>query len=257
MSSHRWVPVERTHKTLVAGAASIRRRDWADKAPTTDRLDAIWDLLDTEHSFWTCCSGDLALLSGSDDARARTVLVDEYEHRLSTVDNVFSVEKQSADPVHMRVLSVPMSARWAGITFIHELSHVYDLLTGVEQPNATGEEYWRGEARAYHLEWQILDRLTAGRFSKALAVEARLLMRTAQSNQAAEPWETISDRIEHAAFRNRFKGPLGIGESQLRLAATLSIFYFSRTASSDMPVLDAENAWLSIAEAAREIQRTN
>jgi hypothetical protein len=58
---------------------------------------------------------------------------------------------------------------WAGVIFAHELRHVYDKVTGLEQRSRLGSEVWLlGEMRAYTLEIRLLNLATNGKFAKEL-----------------------------------------------------------------------------------------
>jgi hypothetical protein len=59
---------------------------------------------------------------------------------------------------------------WAGALFFHELRHAYDQVTGIEKKSTSGSvEFLMGELRAYTLEINLLDRETAGAFSRKTA----------------------------------------------------------------------------------------
>lgn len=73
------------------------------------------------------------------------------------------------DPVQILIAPHKVSQLWAGVVLAHELVHAQDVLEGVEPASPTEGEWMAGEARAYRLQSQIVDRLSQGRLTRVLS----------------------------------------------------------------------------------------
>ncbi|TAL18967.1 hypothetical protein EPN90_04890 [Patescibacteria group bacterium] len=73
-------------------------------------------------------------------------------------------------PVHVTTVE------WGGILFAHELSHAYDVVTGVEprQTKPSDRAYLEGELRAYEMEFRLADRLAKGAYRKTILTTLEL-----------------------------------------------------------------------------------
>lgn len=78
------------------------------------------------------------------------------------------------------------------IILLHELQHVYDVNTGIEPLRPTRDQWAEGEARAYTLEFRLIERYTHGR-SRAVAQDWLVRLRPGRSE-----W-ILTEDIPHEA----------------------------------------------------------
>lgn len=102
------------------------------------------------------------------------------------------------------------------IILLHELQHVYDVNTGLEPLRPTREQWAEGEARAYSLEFRLIERYTHGR-SRAVAQDWLGRLRPERSewiltedilHEAWNDWETALGPARTDQERATRKGSL-------------------------------------------------
>ncbi len=97
------------------------------------------------------------------------------EERLANGGQVLELWQFSSLP--MNVLFVPppglFTDIWGGAVFAHEISHAFDVMTGVEPPGLPNRDprFLDGEIRAYQMEYRLLDRQVNGQLSAAMTAE--------------------------------------------------------------------------------------
>lgn len=128
----------------------------------------------------------------------------------------FSVYRNDTNPTALFLKNVPITSVFAGTLLVHESTHVYQWLNGIEQERPNG--FILGEIDAYDLEFRILDRVSDGRFRQALS-------------EVAEGFDLFDDSgnrdfviggLGPEEFRHIdgvFEGSIGDDETELRMGA--------------------------------------
>lgn len=132
-----------------------------------DRLDRLMDV--SRRITWTYEE------NGSVFAAEDTVATDVQVTVLGEgsppgLDATSTFQTQEDDDGYTRIYvrRRPFTPTWAGIVVFHELDHVLDHLDGVWPSDATPEDWWAAEARAYHRELLVIDAVAGGRLLPAV-----------------------------------------------------------------------------------------
>lgn len=97
------------------------------------------------------------------------------EERLANGGHVLELWQFSSLPTNMLFVPPPgwFTDIWGGAVFAHEISHAFDVMTGVEPPGLPNRDprFLDGEIRAYQMEYRLLDRQVNGQLSAAIVAE--------------------------------------------------------------------------------------
>lgn len=124
---------------------------------------------------WIDAYGGLrALHSGRTPGRLLIAIVPDSSAHLLESPETFQTDCDTftRGGVSLKVRTAPFTPLWAGFVLFHELSHVYDLASGLESCDRNSEEFAQGEMRAYHLEMVLVDAYTQGGLTAALTLYA-------------------------------------------------------------------------------------
>ncbi len=115
---------------------------------------------------------------------------------------------------------------WLGIRTMHEISHVYDDLLGIERfvPGEEGErEFALGEVRAHSLEMRLLNQATYGAFERDLSA---LLGALVPSDSRPDAWIMPDIPTDFAQVFSLFPPPQSDAERDTRNGSCLIALNF-------------------------------
>lgn len=165
--------------------------------------------------------------------------LDHPDARIPT--SILSVDNHPTMHI-LRIRPQPITPEWAGVTLVHEMSHLYDRAYGVEPIRPSRYEYLGGEVRAYEAEFEILNRFTDNNYSK---VAARLVKDLNINGPEDLIPPGIAERWANKALVEfdkiiTPKYPLSIGEEALRTGLCQFALAFASIESRN---LDPESEW--------------
>ena len=138
---------------------------------------------------------------------------------------------------------------WAGIVLFHELDHVLDHLDGVWPSDATPEDWWAAEARAYHRELLVVDAVTSGRLLPA--VDALVSTKGLDQLLERQPEDLAGELYREAFPASRRQPPASEPERWVRSAAlAMGLVVAASAYPAQPPEVPASNAAADLRRAA-------
>lgn len=90
----------------------------------------------------------------------------EDPYTLDPAQPVLKMSLGNVPGIHIKPFA--LSKEWAALFYTHELSHLYDGLTGRESSHPDQNAYLDGEVRAYNAEMEVAQLLSQGAYQKIL-----------------------------------------------------------------------------------------
>lgn len=123
------------------------------------RNNVIWAKLDEDR---------IVALETATRLIACMAIIPDGHDLLESQSSVFSAGRHG-DVRMLTILPCPFTREWAGIGLVKSLSHLYDMDPNAESRTENRRNYLEAEVRAYDCELTIIENLTDGRFSAAIA----------------------------------------------------------------------------------------
>ena len=120
---------------------------------------------------WAKVEGDsiMTMDEGKKDSLWNIVYEDPHPYVHDPKQPIIKMSYANVPGIHLKAFA--LSKEWAGIVYVHELSHLYDVTSGKEPLSPTREEYLDGETRAYMYERETANLLSHGVYDKVLDTE--------------------------------------------------------------------------------------
>jgi len=132
-------------------------------------------------------------------------------------NSTFQTREEDDGYTRVYVQRRPYTPTWAGIVLFHEFDHVLDHLDGTWPRQATTEDWWDAEARAYHRELLVIDAVAGGRL---LPILSGLVSTSGVNELISRQPDDLSSDLYRQAFPARLReAPASEPERWVRSAA--------------------------------------
>lgn len=186
--------------------------------PDLERLSIIKKLRDG-FTYWAELRGDtyFSLEDGNTGGAWLTIIPPNHpqmhaQKGLVQIDHNHDLNAVLIKPVNI-------TQEWAGIILIHELSHLYDRMSGHEPLHGSRSEFLQGEVDAYSVEIDAINHFTKGRFDEALVQHLEGLKvddptkLVAEVKTSPQKWHPVFSDLDRVINKS---SPLSQGEGALR-----------------------------------------